>query len=211
MTHQVIENWKNDLSAEKNFFAVISVSWRDVGDKKDAYFSVAALIICIAISLFIYNKYPYRLNAPLASALVVQWSAMGISLSSSILGFIIAGFSIFSTMTDRKLFQILSKIKKKDRNISEFKFVFYNFLYVFAHYLAYLLMCIIVLLLASKGSPVWRLAKDAYPNSNVDLCAVILCSVVGVYTVHVVLVLKTFIWNLYQSILFAIFHDANAD
>lgn len=208
MTRQIIENWSKDLSAEKDFFAVMAISWKDVGDKKDLYFTLILFLFCLIVSSVLYSVQPYRLSAPLAAGLAVQWSSVGISLSSSILGFIIAGFSIFSTMTDRKLFHILAKIKKEGRGISEFKFVFYNFLYVFWHYLFYLLLCILVLVLASKGAPVWRLAKEFYPNKIIDFLSVIFCSALAIYTIHVVFVLKNFIWNLYQSILFAIFHDA---
>jgi hypothetical protein len=210
MTRQIIEKWKDDLASEKDFISVIYVSWRDVGSKNDLYASVVLFSICAMASVFCALVVPYRLNAPLAAALAVQWSTIGLSFASSVLGFIIAGFSIFATMTDRRLFHTLAKIKKDGRSVSEFKFVFYNFLYVFFHYIIYTLICLSVVILLSKGAPIWRIARDNYPSIFIDFSSVLACCAISTYTIHIVFVLKTFIWNLYQSILFAIFHDAPA-
>ena len=56
--------------------------------------------------------------------------------SLGILGFLIAGFAIFASVTNAKLFIMLASIPYGDGRINRLQFVFFNFLNVFTIYIA---------------------------------------------------------------------------
>lgn len=208
MKTDLVQNWIEDLGKEKGFVDVVRVSWSVVGNWGDVYATVGVFIIGSAGSGLVAAWRPEYLDLSAASKLLQTWATMGVGMATSILGFLIAGFAIFATMTSRDTFVVLAKVRKRQRSISEFKFVFFNFLYVFAHYIIYLLISIFVIALCSEESVVPN-AVELYeaPAPGVLALGAVICTAFASYSLHMILILRGFIWNMYQSLLFAIFFD----
>lgn len=113
-------------------------------------------------------------------------------------------------MTERKLFHEMAQIKTNGRSISDFKFIFYNFLFVFIHYLKFLGVSLVFCFLLVPQSPVWFVGKFFYEKDPyfVRTLALIVAVIFGSYCLYMLMLLRSFIWSMYQSLLIAIFADA---
>ena len=214
MEIDVIENWKKEATSDKGFFSIFINSVSVVGRPIDLFVFVILFISSAAGSIFVSLVYDKIILISRVVDISRQIATYGGNVSVCILGFLITGFSIFATMIKPKLFHALAKFRIKGRRISEFKFVFYNFLYIFANYIIYLLICSCCIIFMAKGSPVWYAGIIFYRTNRVfvDAFGSLFLSFLVAYTVYIVLLLRGFVWNLYQSILFAIFAaepDAN--
>jgi len=205
-----IPDWKKDVFLEKTLGSVFRVSIGVVGSPFDFVISVGVATIGIIAGIF--STFCWEVTAPpnTIASIVQDWSVVSAGFAGAILGFLIAGFSIFATMTDKTLFHDLAKIKSDKRDISEFKFIFYNFLYIFIHYLAYMAVSMFVCFMFVSGSPLWFLWSivndaDPYFAKFSTLCFAV---AFGSYSLYAVLLLRSFIWSMYQSLLVAIFAEA---
>lgn len=203
---QEVPDWRKDATQDTSLLAILRASVGVVGNAGDlAIFAVTILLGFLGV-LYAAN-YGDLAGAGETARLVQAWAALGANIAVAILGFLIAGFSVFATVTRPELFRFMAKYKAKGRPISEFKFVFYNFLYIFAHYIVFLTLCICVAFLEVPRSPVWWIAKIVYRDypGAVDVAAAVSGVLVASYALFSMLLLKSFLWNLYQTLVFAIF------
>lgn len=201
-------DWRKDATGDTSFWRVVAVSLPVVGNKGDFYLCAGLFIACTVGILVAHNAGLLAHGRDIA-AMLGQWATLGVNIAVAILGFLIAGFSIFATMTKPELFHLLAKFKANGRPISEFKFVFYNFLHVFAHYLLYLAIGVFAAVMSQRGSPLWyfaNLLRDHF-GSWLDVAVAIGAAGLVCYTVFALLLLKSFLWNLYQAMVFAIFFE----
>jgi len=203
-----IDNWRDDATGDDSFAKVIRSSFGVVGNKTDLIV-VAALFVIALVGIAFAQKEGLIAHPRDVAKMVGQWAVLSANVSVAILGFLIAGFSIFATMTRPSLFRFMARYKANGRSISDFKFVFYNFLYIFVHYLSVLAISIITSFMFVPQSPAWFFADrlyDVIPNA-VQLSVVIYAAFFIVYVIFSLLLLKSFLWNLYQTLIFAIFFD----
>lgn len=203
---QEVPDWRRDATQDTGLIAILRASFGVVGNIGDLAIFVATFALGLIGVLW------GACSGALASAgdtarLVQQWAALGANIAVAILGFLIAGFSVFATVTRPELFRYMARYKAKGRPISEFKFVFYNFLYIFAHYIIFLTGSVAVAFLFEPHSPIWWLAETFYADHNkiVDIAAAMTGVIIASYAAFSMLLLKSFLWNLYQTLVFAIF------
>ena len=141
-------------------------------------------------------------------------AAQGLSLAVGILGFLIAGFAIFASVTKAELFITLAEIPYKrdgkETGINRLQFVFFNFLNVFTVYIGLLALCLIIGIGLSDHSPLLRIASQT-PSPTPILPIMALVITTGsllLWLVAALLRLKSFVWNLYQTILVSIATEA---
>jgi len=215
MSFTHIPNWQKDVFAEASLSRVLKASWGVVGSKHDFWLTAGLCsvgILIAALSVFVWQN---AAGPGLTARIMQSWSIVAGGFGAAILGFLIAGFSIFAAMTDKALFHELAQIKSDGRDISDFKFIFYNFLYVFVHYLAFSIASIAICFLFVPDSPLWYVARIIYEFDGFFIRFIVLISAVlfGSYTFYILLLLRSFIWSMYQSLLIAIFAglDEEAD
>lgn len=141
-------------------------------------------------------------------------AAQGVALSIGILGFLVAGFAIFASVTRAELFITLAEIPYKrngvDTGINRLLFIFFNFINVFTVYIGLLSLSMIVAMGLSEHSPVLRIAgntRSPFPMLPL-VFLVILNGGITFWIAIALLKLKSFIWNLYQTVLVAIATEA---
>ena len=131
---------------------------------------------------------------------------MGFNYSITILGFLVAGFTIFATMTKVEIFIALTLTSHKAENVSHIKFIFYSFLRVFINHIMLLFACVSTTMLKDSSSIyLSALSIDSDVSIRIKKIGVILVfPIIGFLVINAILQLKTFVWNLYQSIIVAI-------
>ena len=206
--------WEEKIFREKSLWDVYSKSRKIFPRKK---FNRAVILIWIVCSIILtLSNYLFEFDnfQVQESANFVHLIAdVGLTLSLSILGFLIAGFSIFASVTKTELFILLAEIPYKressDTGISRLQFIFFNFLNVFSVYLLLLSICLIIDLFFSLSSPL-RILADSIASINPKFAHVgncLVASIGGLVLIEALLQLKSFVWNLYQAVLLAIATD----
>lgn len=191
-------DWKAELFTEKSLWTAYRVSRTLLRSRFNLWTIRVCFILSFSVSAIrIWNKSPVA-----ASSALISISDIGFSLSSQILGFLIGGFAIFATISDSRLMVRLAQTTMPDKSLSVFKTVFYNFLSVFAIYVATLSFSLAIKI----GSAINVINLYRYVNS--DVCDYILTTLNSILFLILstlialsVLRLKSFIWNIYQAFL----------
>ena len=149
---------------------------------------------------------------------VESWTVLGIrrlgetgfAFTSAILGFLIAGFAIFAGVTKPEVFVLLGGLDHPKFGVSQLQFIFYNFLLVFIHFVGFLAVAVVVDVLlypsgALTGVVTWLLSF--VPNGRAYVL-VLAYSVLAGWFGFLLMLLKSFVWNLYQTILVSIAIEA---
>ena len=168
-----------------------------------------AVFVCITFGLFAVADWKFCLNVltlGILKALVSQIAEVGFALTSAILGFLIAGFSIFASITRPAVFVGLAKLDHRKTGLSRLQFIFFNFLLVFVHYLAFLATSIFLKLVLPLGPTVVTeiQLRTELPVPLVWWSAVSIISLLLGWLTFLIMLLKSFIWNIYQAVLVVI-------
>lgn len=136
---------------------------------------------------------------------VREFSGMAISLVVSVLGFILAGFTIFATISQPDMLVVMSKFRHEESQLSYLKNNFFIFMRVFIYYLAYAVFCLLIIAFAVKGglihkvvqfSPIsWKITEWLVGATYVTLYG-------GMF--FLLMQLKSFIFNVYHTVMTAI-------
>ncbi len=199
------EDWKIRLFRERSFSELYRVAKPYVSVKSNIVIAFCFWLILITI---LNSLGPFGFNSVLSSELfeaIDAISSLGVAYAASILGFLVSGFALFFAISRREVFLVLGHTKSDENsNISNLQLILYSFMYVFWHYILYMpIMFIIIMIIKlggiSLGSDLLEYSAQIYYTLNSVLLAL-----VGAWTMFLFLLLKSFVWNLYQTILLAI-------
>jgi hypothetical protein len=132
----------------------------------------------------------------------------GFNFASSILGFLIAGFTIFATLNKPDLFMTMAKIKEDKTGLSYLKYNFFTFMKVFIHYVSFITICLLIKLLASPSGTL-SVSID-FLSIYIDLLkpaaikhtiVVIGFALLGAWFFYLIMLLKSFIFNVYHIVM----------
>jgi hypothetical protein len=130
----------------------------------------------------------------------------GAALSGTILGFLIAGFAILCTILRPQTMIALQKIRNKEFDCSELRLLFLVFVDVIIQYLALLFWSIAAIVMGgAKGIA----AAFGHGLAKIHwlipfILAHLLFVAWSIWLIMLVLTLKSFVFNLYQSLLLGI-------
>lgn len=199
-------DWRERATKEKS---LSEVYWqaRRVGSTR-VNFAVPVVVVLLFGLLAFVDYYLGLKILPLSAikGLFDQVADIGFTLTTAILGFLIAGFSIFASITRPEIFAGLARLDHKATGLSRLQFIFFNFLLVFIHYLAFLGASIILKL----GLPLAPALLDASSLStapwamSVWWSSVVLAALLLGWLAFLIMLLKSFIWNIYQAVLVVI-------
>ena len=207
MTISHIEDPRADVIAERNLWHVFRKSIGLVGKPLDYIPSIVLAVVALPASYIGEYRLQSLVCLERQEKMLVTWSSLSVNFAIAILGFLIAGFSIFATLSDKELFRKLASYRRTDRSISQFKFIFFNFLYVFVIYLVVVITSAVLAVLSEENSPVDYLLHKL-GSADEPAIRVVFCTVICVYlalVLHALLILRGFIWNIYASLVIAIF------
>lgn len=190
----------SDLTREKTLLALWLTSFK-FRQKSFNYVVTAA----VALGLARYCQLDWD-QPQILMAAFRKIQSTGFSFATSILGFLVAGFTVFVTVIRIDMFLTMAKMEKTDTGESVLKYNLSAFIITFVHYTSYIFVCLISELFLQPGglAAIFLANAKTYPNlvSIVpvvhSLCSAALLVGLGAWTVYLVLLLKSFIYNVYQ-------------
>lgn len=199
-------DWKERITQEKSLLQVYWKARRVATARFNARFSWGVfLVICAALLANAYYGMPVAPYHALIEGVRII-ADLGFAFTTAILGFLVAGFAIFASITKPEVFVLLAKLEHKKGDISRLQFIFFNFLLVFIHYLAFLAVSVVLKLTLFSDGPLsgaLRLVLDHDPNYIIYSASIAYAALVG-WFVFLLMLLKSFIWNMYQAVLVTI-------
>lgn len=209
------DGWKDEIFAQKSLWEVFRTSRAALPRPKiNSYIFWISVAIVAAFLVFLVVDGGRNFTDRDAVTFLRFVAGQGTSLSVGILGFLVAGFAIFASVTRAELFITLAKIPyKRDgekTGINRLQFVFFNFINVFTVYMSLLALCLVIVVLFSDRSPLLVLASNVLaPNPVAPILAVgSLTGILLLALITAILKLKSFVWNLYQTVLVTIATEA---
>lgn len=203
-------SWQDRLFEDKTLLQVFRKSQKL--PSKRINFAVP-LLTFLAVCVFSYSGHVTGFDL-LGRSEVINTvrliSETGVAYTSAILGFLIAGFSIFASITKPEIFVVLAQMQYKETNVTRLEFVFYNFILVFIHYIVFLSVCLFLVFGFSDGA-LFATATKAVVSAGypvVDTVGPIVLSILSAWFAYMLILLKAFIWNLYQSVLLSLAAEA---
>lgn len=137
--------------------------------------------------------------------IVREFSTLAIGLVVSVLGFILAGFTIFATISQPDMLVAMSKHRHEKSHMSYLKNNFFIFMRVFIYYLIYTIFCLLVIIFAVKGGLVHKLVQLSPISWRISEWLVGM-AYVSLYTgfFFLLMQLKSFIYNVYHTVMTAV-------
>ena len=190
-----------DLLREKSLWAVyvrsrsIPFSWLN---------NAAGVIVAIAIGVASCWSASMANVADHLSAL----SVLAFNTSISLLGFLLAGFSFFATVSDKSMFCRMAEVQHKESGLSYLKYNFYVFMRVFFEYsvVAVVSFLLAVILQPDSGTRIvlTRLLDDILPTrAGIWVLSGALGLLAGSFA-YLLLQLKSFIFNVFHVVMTSI-------
>jgi len=191
-----------ELLQEKSLWQIYCKCLRSL---KPSYFNVYATgFIILMLSLDAYS-FPEHYRQRLA--LIRSLSELGLGFGSTILGFLIAGFTIFSTLSRSDLFLRMHQTRYERTNLTYLQVNFFTFVEVFVVYAFFMVVCLLIKLFGSEGGLLVGALKftevhpflgyKSIPSYWVNLGFVLF----GTLSLYSLLALKSFIFNTYHSVM----------
>lgn len=137
--------------------------------------------------------------------IVREFSTMAMGVVVSVLGFILAGFTIFATISQPDMLVAMSKYRHEESQLSYLKNNFFIFMRVFIYYLLYTVFCLMVIVFAVKGGLIHKVVQLS-PISWKITEWLVGAAYVFLYTgmFFLLMQLKSFIYNVYHTVMTAI-------
>jgi hypothetical protein len=143
---------------------------------------------------------------------VRSWATVGFGFSVAILGFLLAGFTIFATMTRTDLAVEMAKQKEDETGLSYLKYNFAAFLDVFIKYLAFVGIYLAIVLFGPPGGLASILLNYLPSGGEIEKRILAAAGVVavGYFLVHMLVALWAFVFNVYHVVMTAIRWEAES-
>lgn len=208
---QMVTPTPEDLTKEKSLFAVWKLSFK-FGQSR--FNLITAFIVSAVIFRFVMLV-PNQTE--LITGQLRRLVLAGIAFAPSTLGFLIAGFTVFVTVIRIDVFLEMARREKSKTGESYLKYNLSAFMVVFVHYVTYLFCCITLDLFIQTGGLASIALANArtYPeiSNQIDIVKHFvsggLLVLMGGWTVYLVMLLKSLIFNVYHVTLTAVRSEWN--
>lgn len=145
-------------------------------------------------------------NVSVIAQRVRELADYGFSFATSILSFLIAGFTIYVSITKTELLLFMSAERHEESGMPWIKHSTFIFLRTMAVYVAFCVLCVGIKLFCGPGGA-FSLLLNSISNDPVTsklLIAKIGFVALGAGLVHVLLLLQSFIFNIYHTAMLSI-------
>jgi hypothetical protein len=198
---EVTDEELSDITAEKSLFDVYRNIVRRLPGKR-VYQLIVILVFAAVLTAAIASDAPLSVLSKLAR----DWSAAIFNFAATVLGILLAGFSIFSTIAGTDLVEPLATIRDpKSGRLSYLKVTAGRFMEVFIWYVLFLIFYAIVMLFGWEGGPATMLARwlsRVWGTEVARIVTAIGLSIVGAFFAKLIVVLQSFVFNVYASFMF---------
>jgi hypothetical protein len=164
--------------------------------------------VCTALAAILYASISTRPYSSFA-----DWDRLiasnGFALGAQVLGFLIAGFTIFATLTKPSLFRRMAVKIHKETGLTYLKYNFYAFVQVFIHYIAFTIANLLIILLGTAKGPGSEVLEHVCSNvaSGKSFVSRFIFCLMLTWFIYVLVLLKSFVFNIYHVVMTAIRWD----
>lgn len=186
----------NELTEEKSLWKIY-LNCRKLKLNK---FNVAVGII--SFLLFIANTFSPKMNTEFMLKEIQKWATFGLSFSVSTLGILLAGFTIFASLSKPKMLLAMMDHTDKSTGLKTLKMNFYPFILVFIVYLFFSFLYLAIMILGTSNgiiSYLLDLIPKCYKVKEVLLT--VSYAFTGTSFVYLLIMLKSFIFNIYAVVM----------
>lgn len=186
----------SELTSEKSLWDVY------IQCKKLPYNRTHVIIMIIVTALLSLNSIVLETNISALLKNVRDWAAMGFNFSITTLGFLIAGFTIFATLSKPKMMLAMMEHTNSETGLKTLKYNFFAFMKVFIAYIWASMLFVLVVLFGQSDGLLSNLVS-MLPNANCIKFVIIKSMYVylGVTFVYLILLLTTFVFNIYAIVM----------
>lgn len=185
-----------ELTSEKSLWDVYKLSRRILPSK---FQIILLLITMLALGV---NAFMLVSDDSVLLSDVRKWSELGFNFSITTLGFLIAGFTIFATLSKPKMMLAMMEHTNSETGLPTLKYNFFTFMKVF---IAYIAISIVYLMVMILGQPDGFLSNIIafLPNDECIKSIAIKVSyiLIGGSFVYLLLLLKSFVFNIYAIVM----------
>ncbi len=130
----------------------------------------------------------------------------GAAFGGQVLGFLIAGFTIFATLTKPALFKRMAVVIHEETGLSYLKYNFFAFVEVFIQYLCFTASSLLLMVSGPIKGPASEILERVFDNSDLAkaLAARLVFCLMFTWSIYLLLLLKSFIFNIYHVVMTAI-------
>lgn len=185
-----------DLTSEKSLWDVYKLSRRILPSKFQVIF---LLLIMLALGL---NAFVLVDDEAIILGDARKWSEFGFNFSITTLGFLIAGFTIFATLSKPKMMLAMMDHINKETGLPTLKYNFFTFMKVFIAYIAISIFYLLVMILGQADGFIANVVS-LFPNENFIKSILIKTAytLIGSSFVYLLLLLKSFVFNIYAIVM----------
>ncbi|EFI6218463.1 hypothetical protein MZG52_23145 [Escherichia coli] len=184
-----------DLTKERSLYDVYKLTKKIKVNSFDFYFTLL-LVILLSINAFCLSSSPELISS------IRQWTPLVFGFTTTTLGFLITGFTIFATINKPELFLSLMEYKHPLYGISYLKYVYGVFMRVFIYFIFWSVIYLLILLFGQENGLATKLLRALMFSHCTKVVGVqILYILVGSSAVFLVLTLKTFLFNIYAMLM----------
>ncbi len=130
----------------------------------------------------------------------------GFGFSTSMLSFLIAGFTIYLSVTKSELLVFLATTRNENSGLPELKHVAFMFMRTMANFMIFCILCVAIKLFGSSSGLI-SLAVELFATDPAFVklwLARIALVVVGTGLVHMLMLLQSFVFNIYHTAMLAV-------
>ncbi|ELI8304738.1 TPA: hypothetical protein ACPY5Y_000893 [Yersinia enterocolitica] len=159
------------------------------------------IVILLIFSILSINSFLISSEKLLITSLQ-SWVLISFNFSASMLGFLITGFTIFATLNKPDFFLKLMKFTHENSGLPYLKYVYGVFMKVFICFTTYIMFYLSIIMFAQTNGPLSEIVKIIPYGADLKSFFVKITYVaVGCSAVYLVLIIKTFIFNIYAILM----------
>ncbi|MGH8073502.1 MAG: hypothetical protein ACREO4_05450 [Lysobacter sp.] len=137
--------------------------------------------------------------------MVREFATLGFNGALTVLGFLVAGFTIFATISNPNMLIRMGAMRHLESGLSWLKFTFFILIRTFLYFLVFAVFCYLVIFFGGSGGLVATLVKlSPYPREVTFALAKIAFVVMATFQYFLLVQLKSFIFNVYHSVVAAL-------
>lgn len=199
MNEQKIKEMRKELlESDTNIFHLYKVSrvipFSPTNKLSIVLISVLSLIISLGIN---QEQVIEKIN---------NFSPIILGCVATITGFLIAGYTVFCSVTEPKLSVLLHLAGKREYGISKLKITHLKFIRVFIYYIFYVVSLIFIIAFSGENKILYIIfdEKSNYINYFFKIVNLLVFNWIIIFFIFLLIQLGAFVFNIYHSIMTAI-------
>lgn len=184
-----------ELTKEKSLFDIYILTKPIKINNFDFYLTIVVFLFLLA------NSVCFSSSKELLDS-IRNWVPLTFSFTTTTLGFLITGFTIFATINKPDLFLALMNIKHPDYDMSYLKYVYGVFMRVFIHFIFWSIVYLFIIMFGQQNGLISKIANGLmipYEAKKTVIKSTYI--ILGCSAIYLVLSIKTFIFNIYTMLM----------